>query len=111
MRILAHLVSHPELDPREVGAGFTPVNRRMNMVLVAAMPPLPRSVLDLRLELLVSLLFHGLAGQARMLADRRVGARRKQLFVENLVDAIEATLAAPPSAVTTRLVGRSTARL
>lgn len=111
VRILAHLVSHPELDPREVGAGFTPVNRRMNMVLVAAMPPLPRAVLDLRLELLVSLLFHGLAGQARMLADHRVGARRKQLFVENLVDTIEATLAAPPSAVTARLAGRRTARL
>ena len=111
VRILAHLVSHPELDPREVGAGFTPVNRRMNMVLVAAMPPLPRAVLDLRLELLVSLLFHGLAGQARMLADHRVGERRKRLFVENLVDTIEATLAAPPSAVTARLAGRRTARL
>lgn len=110
VRILAHLVSHPDLDPAEVGAGSTPVNRRMNRVLVAAVPPLPRSLLTLRLDLVVSLLFHGLAGQARMLADGDVGERRKQLFVENLVDTIEATLAAPPSPVTARLAGRGSGR-
>ena len=36
VRILAHLVSHPELDPSVLGAGSTPVNRRLNTVLSAA---------------------------------------------------------------------------
>ena len=39
------------------------------------------------------------------------GGKVASKWAQNLVDAIEATLAAPPSAVTTRLVGRSTARL
>jgi AcrR family transcriptional regulator len=110
VRILAHLDSHPDLDPAELGAGATPVTRRLNRMLVAAMPPLPRSVLQLRLELLVSMLFHGLAAQARTLADPMVPARRKELFLANLVDAIEALLTAPVSPTTASAVGPAAAR-
>ncbi len=107
VRILAHLDSHPDLDPAELGAGATPVTRRLNRVLVGTMPPLPRPLLQLRLDLLVSVLFHGLAAQARSLADPTVGERRKELFLANLVDAIEALLTAPVSPTTAGALGRS----
>jgi AcrR family transcriptional regulator len=110
VRILAHLDSHPDLDPAELGAGATPVTRRLNRMLVTAMPSLPGPVRQLRLDLLVSVLFHGLAAQARTLADPTVGERRKTLFLSNLVDTIEALLTAPVSATTAGALGRSGTR-
>ncbi len=107
--ILAHLVSHPELDPSELGAGDTPVNRRLNAAIVAACPPMPATVVQLRMDLMLSMLFHGLADRARFLADPTEALRSKQLFVDNFVDTLEAVLAAPPSDATLAALGRRAA--
>ena len=103
VRIVAHLASHPDLDPAELGAGSTPVTRRLNAALVASCPALPPRLFALRMDLLLVLLFHGLADDARTLADPAVKARTTRLFIENLIDTIEAVLVAPPSPSTTKL--------
>lgn len=103
VRIVAHLASHPDLDPAELGAGSAPVTRRLNATLAAGCSDLPRRLYSLRMELLLVVLFHGLADHARTLADPKVHARTKRLFVNNLIDTIEAILVAPPSGATTSL--------
>ena len=105
IRIVAHLASHPDLDPAELGAGSTPVSRRLNVALVARCPKLPPRIFALRMELLLVVLFHGLADHARTLADPTVAARTKRLFVNNLIDTVEAILVAQPSTSTMKLSG------
>jgi AcrR family transcriptional regulator len=107
VQVMAHMLSHPELDAAELGE--RPVARRLGRLIEEAVPQLPPSVHNTRMDLVMSVLFHGLADHARSLLDESADPLQRQIFVENLIDSIEALLVAPPSAATAQLLDQSRA--
>lgn len=98
VRLMSQLQSHPEIDPLDFIADHLPVTERITALLEQA-APLDREVLQVRVDLALTLVFHGLAD--------RVGSGaiepNRAFFVENLIDVVEATLCIPASSRTERL--------
>ena len=106
VRINAELLGHPRFQLFSIEAGR--VNRaadRLRRLTARAAPPLPEPLWVPRWLLVTGLLFHGLADGSR--AHERSGPSDEawSLFVEHLVDAIVAVLAAPASPATRERLG------
>jgi AcrR family transcriptional regulator len=96
VRIVAHILGHPELRLDDLGARQTPVTKRLESGFRQA-ANLPPDVLEVRNDLVVTIVYHGLADRSRELADPGTAEATKRRFVDNLVDVIEAVFAATPS--------------
>jgi AcrR family transcriptional regulator len=97
LRVQAELMRQPAAsleqrakDNRGAARLFRGVTRAMQ-----GAGPVPRAVLAARMLLVTGLLFHGLSDY--LARDAAGDAPGRSVFVEALVDAIEALLAAPPS--------------
>lgn len=101
VQIMALMLSHPELDAADLGE--RPVTRRLSRLFADVLPQYPPVVYDDRMALVRSVLFHGLADHARSIVDTSADPVRRRVFVENLIDSIEALLVARPSATTAEL--------
>lgn len=96
VRIVAHILGHPDLRLDDLGARQTPVTKRLESGFRRA-ANLPPDVLEVRNDLVVTIVYHGLADRSRELADPRTSDTTKRRFVDNLVDVIEAVFAATPT--------------
>lgn len=94
VRIAAHMLGHPEYAMDELGARHTPTTLRLERGLRRASKLSP-SRYALRLDLVLTVLYHGLADHSRLLADEQTPPRERTRFLENLVDVIEAMLLPP----------------
>ena len=103
VRLNAQLIGHPGFPLLTLAAER--VNRdadRLQRLTARACPQLPQRLWVPRWLLVIGLLFHGIADYAR-LAENREGALAipsRDVFVNNLVDAIVAVLEAPVSEAT-----------
>lgn len=98
LRVQAELMRQPEatLEQRaKQNRGAERLMRGMTRATTSAVP-VPRALLASRMLLVTGLLFHGLSDY--LARDAAGDAPPRAVFVEALVDAIEALLGAPPSA-------------
>lgn len=96
VRIAAQMLGHPDLDIDQLGARHTAATTRLETGLRKA-SGLSAHQFSMRIDLILTVLYHGLADRSRLLADQSTSPATRRRFVDNLVDVIEAMVQPPTS--------------
>jgi len=103
LQFIAQLLRDPNLLKGKLDQRKNPTAEELMRRTSAKLAHLPGPVRDARIQLEVSLLFHSLANFSRKQGKAtKPTAREKELFENNLIDAIVAVLTAPISPETKR---------
>jgi AcrR family transcriptional regulator len=104
LRVSAELIGHPLHSLLRLGEERpNPAAQRLAALFARLAAPVPAPLRETRWRLVVGLLFHGLADWSRVGGVPEAAARRA--FVCQLVDQVEAALAAPASRATRAALG------